>query len=59
MSIHIVTPSKRRLMNPEQANALLTLIADLARIIYIPPPAPEPADVASNGQAIREPITTS
>lgn len=44
-------------MNPEQANALLTLIADLARIIYAPPPE-QPVDVSTNGAAVKEPVST-
>ena len=35
-------------MTPEQASALLTLIADLSRIIYSQAPPPEP-DPATNG----------
>jgi len=44
-------------MNPAQANALLMLIADLARIIYNPPPAETPPvpETAANG-VVKEPI---
>jgi hypothetical protein len=44
-------------MTPEQANALLTLIADLARIIYAPPPPVEP-DPSTNGATTREHVTS-
>jgi hypothetical protein len=43
-------------MDKAQANALLLLIADLARILYAPAPAPEQEQVRENGQ-VREPIT--
>lgn len=43
-------------MNPDQANALLILIADLARIIYTPPtPVAEPS---TNGATVKEPAPT-
>lgn len=43
-------------MNPEQANALLLLIADLARIIYSPPPTPPPpaAEPSANGAQAKQ-----
>ena len=45
-------------MTPEQANALLLLIADLARIIYAPAPAPAPAADPSMNGAAKEPVRT-
>ena len=42
-------------MNPAQANALLMLIADLARIVYNPPPEPPAPEPATNNRA-KEPI---
>jgi hypothetical protein len=44
-------------MDRAQANALLLLISDLARVLYAPPDVtPEP--VHENGQA-REPVTST
>jgi len=44
-------------MTPEQANALLTLIADLARIIYAPPAPPTPVvEPSTNGVQVKEPV---
>lgn len=45
-------------MTPDQANALLMLIADLARIIYSAPPPPV-ADPSSNGVAKKQTVPAS
>lgn len=43
-------------MTPTQARALLELLADLYQLANTP--APEPADVSTNGRAAEEPVTT-
>jgi hypothetical protein len=42
-------------MNPAQANALLLLIADLARIVYNPPPAEAPPMPEASNGVVKEP----
>lgn len=44
-------------MTSEQANALLTLIADLARIIYGQGPSPEPDPAANGTGTVKETVT--